>query len=119
MWFGGNHGFAWGDANIERRPTCNGQLHCGVFEHVHPRSTRACTRTSAEDREQYPNDPSQWRVHGALLTDAYYGVGGGSERRRVVRRLGSLHPVPLRHQHRRHVENPDYFQAQVTTEGSS
>ena len=37
VWFGGNHGFAWGDANYAGNPTCNGQLACsGVREHSHP-----------------------------------------------------------------------------------
>ena len=37
IWFGGNHGFAWGKADFGGDPTCNGQLRCaGVFEHVHP-----------------------------------------------------------------------------------
>ncbi|WP_044198383.1 hypothetical protein [Hyalangium minutum] len=115
VWFGGNHGFAWGDANIDPRPACNGQLNCGVFEHVHPALNAWVYSNEREDRERYPNDPSQWRVHNALLTDAYYGVGvdpsgdvwfGGSDRTtrfRYVTSTGSM-------------ENPDYFQAQVMTE---
>ncbi|WNG31453.1 hypothetical protein F0U62_10070 [Cystobacter fuscus] len=54
VWFGGNHGFARGDANYQGNPTCNGQLDCsGVMEHVHPAINA------------YPD---------ILLTDAYYGV---------------------------------------------
>jgi hypothetical protein len=37
LWFGGNHGFAWGDPNYAGDPTCNGQWACsGVLEHSHP-----------------------------------------------------------------------------------
>jgi hypothetical protein len=37
VWFGANHGFAWGDANYQGDPRCNGQLQCsGVIEHSHP-----------------------------------------------------------------------------------
>jgi hypothetical protein len=37
LWFGGNHGFAWGDPNYAGNPTCNGQIACsGVVEHSHP-----------------------------------------------------------------------------------
>jgi hypothetical protein len=58
VWFGGNHGFARGDALYEGNPTCNGQLPCsGVLEHVHPALTA------------YGHDS-----HYILLTDAYYGV---------------------------------------------
>lgn len=37
VWFGANHGFAWGDPDFEGDPTCNGQRRCeGILEHVHP-----------------------------------------------------------------------------------
>jgi hypothetical protein len=37
LWFGGNHGFAWGDPKFAGNPTCDGQLKCsGLIEHVHP-----------------------------------------------------------------------------------
>jgi hypothetical protein len=116
VWFGGNHGFAWGDANIDPRPACNGQLHCGVLEHVHPAFNGYVYSNESEDKRRYPNDPSLWRVHGALITDEYFGVAvdpsgdvwfGGSDRAtrfRYVTSSGSM-------------ENPDYFLAQVMTEG--
>jgi len=115
VWFGGNHGFAWGDANIDPRPTCNGQFDCGVLEHVHPALNAYVYSNPAEDRQRYPDDPSQWRVRDALLTDAYYGVAvdpsgdvwfGGSDRStrfRYVTSSGSF-------------EHPDYFEAQLMTE---
>jgi hypothetical protein len=54
VWFGGNHGFARGDASYAGNPQCNGALSCsGVMEHVHPAINA------------YPD---------ILLTDAYYGV---------------------------------------------
>lgn len=58
VWFGGNHGFARGDARFTGNNTCNGQLSCaGVYEHVHP-AINAIGDTG----------------NGVLLTDAYYGV---------------------------------------------
>ena len=37
LWFGGNHGYAWGDPDFEPVEGCNGQLDCsGVLEHAHP-----------------------------------------------------------------------------------
>jgi hypothetical protein len=37
LWFGGNHGFAWGDPNYAGNPTCDGQWACsGNLEHSHP-----------------------------------------------------------------------------------
>jgi hypothetical protein len=43
LWFGGNHGFAWGDPNYTGNPTCNGQYSCsGVVEHSHP-AFNGCT----------------------------------------------------------------------------
>lgn len=54
VWFGGNHGFARGEARYAGNPTCDGQLHCsGVLEHVHPHVSSAS---------------------GGPLTDAYFGV---------------------------------------------
>jgi len=73
VWFGGNHGFARGNAEFKGAPMCNGQLNCsGVFEHVHP-------SINAYDA----------KGNMVLLTDAYYGVAvdpsgdvwfGGSDR---------------------------------------
>ena len=73
VWFGGNHGFARGEAEFKGAPMCNGQLGCsGVLEHVHPHINAL---NAAGDV--------------ILLTDAYYGVGlaengdvwfGGSDR---------------------------------------
>ncbi len=37
VWFGANHGFAWGDPSYAGSPTCFGQRACsGVMEHAHP-----------------------------------------------------------------------------------
>jgi len=58
VWFGGNHGFARGDARYTGNNTCNGQLSCsGVMEHVHPHVNAL---------NEYGDT--------ILLTDAYYGV---------------------------------------------
>ncbi len=54
VWFGGNHGFAWGRADFAGDPTCAGQLSCtGTFEHVHPAVSGS---------------------RGEILTDNYFGV---------------------------------------------
>jgi hypothetical protein len=37
LWFGANHGFAWGNPNYQGDPTCDGQFACsGNVEHTHP-----------------------------------------------------------------------------------
>jgi hypothetical protein len=37
VWFGGNHGFAWGDGGYAGDPKCNGKWACsGLAEHSHP-----------------------------------------------------------------------------------
>lgn len=37
IWFGGNHGFAMGQANYTGSNTCNGNYSCsGLMEHIHP-----------------------------------------------------------------------------------
>ncbi|MDC0713867.1 hypothetical protein POL68_35710 [Stigmatella sp. ncwal1] len=75
VWFGGNHGFAWGSTEFEGNPACNGQHSCaGLYEHVHPAINAFVYSNKAEDSKLYPNEPSKWRVRNALLTDAYYGV---------------------------------------------
>lgn len=60
VWFGGNHGFAWGDANFAGNPTCNGQLDCsGLVEHSHP-----AINAYADEA----------RTSVILLTGEYYGM---------------------------------------------
>jgi len=54
LWFGANHGFAWGNAEFDGDPKCDGELNCtGTFEHAHPAI----------------NDNA-----GNFLTDLYYGI---------------------------------------------
>lgn len=64
VWFGANHGFAWGHADFAGDPTCDGEypgnvnspLHvncAGVWEHVHPAISGSL---------------------GEVLTGDYYGV---------------------------------------------
>ena len=37
LWFGANHGFAWGNPTYAGDPTCDGQFACsGNIEHTHP-----------------------------------------------------------------------------------
>jgi hypothetical protein len=69
VWFGGNHGFALGQADFAGNPTCNGQYpgraataNCaGVWEHVHP----GINGYSSDD----PNNYNEY-----FLTEDYYGV---------------------------------------------
>ena len=96
VWFGGNHGFARGDARYTGNNTCNGQLSCsGVMEHVHPALNAYGDSGNA-----------------VLLTDAYYGVAvhssgdvffGGANRSTRFR-YGS--------------NNNNYWKAQTLTEDS-
>jgi len=116
VWFGGNHGFARGDALFEGNPACNGQLSCGgLIEHVHPALNAYVYSHPAEDRHTYPNEPSKWRVRGALLTDSYYGVAvdpsgdawfGGSDRSTRFRYISSSGDM----------SKPNYWRAQTLTE---
>lgn len=58
LWFGANHGFAWGDPDYLGDPLCGGRRECsGVYEHAHP-------HINARDETG----------HVFRLTDAYYGV---------------------------------------------
>lgn len=116
VWFGGNHGFARGDATFEGNPACNGQLSCaGTIEHVHPALNAYVYSHQSEDKRTYPNDPSKWRVRSALLTDSYYGVAvdpsgdawfGGSDRSTRFRYISSTGDM----------SRPNYWRAQTLTE---
>ncbi|NMO17539.1 hypothetical protein HPC49_09965 [Pyxidicoccus fallax] len=75
VWFGANHGFARGDAHFKGAPRCNGQLACsGVEEHSHPGFNAYVYSHKKEDEARYGKDYSKYRVKGALLTDAYWGL---------------------------------------------
>ncbi|XXF79037.1 hypothetical protein P2318_04590 [Myxococcaceae bacterium GXIMD 01537] len=59
LWFGANHGFAWGDPNYAGDPSCPGKRECsGVMEHTHPH-----VEAMSEDG-----------THVYRLTDAYWGI---------------------------------------------
>jgi hypothetical protein len=61
LWFGGNHGFAWGDPSYAGNPTCNGSRSCsGVVEHSHP-AFNGCTNDA---------DCGPW----AWITAEYRGI---------------------------------------------
>ncbi|MDY7231866.1 hypothetical protein [Hyalangium rubrum] len=117
VWFGGNHGFARGDALFEGNPACNGQHSCaGLTEHVHPAINAYVYSHQSEDKVKYPDDKSKWRVRGALLTDAYYGVAvdpsgdawfGGADRSTRFRYVSSSGDI----------NKPNYWRAQVMSEG--
>jgi len=59
LWFGANHGFAWGDPDYAGDPTCPGKRECsGVMEHTHPH-----VEAMSEDG-----------THVYRLTGAYWGI---------------------------------------------
>lgn len=59
LWFGANHGFAWGDPHYAGDATCPGKRECsGVMEHTH-----AHVEAMSEDG-----------AHTYRLTDAYWGI---------------------------------------------
>ncbi len=99
VWFGGNHGFAWGSGDFQGYscPPGNWDYFCaGVMEHVHP----AINAWNAD------------QTGAVLLTDAYYGVSvtengdvwfGGANRSTRFR-YGT--------------NGFNYWQAQVESEGS-
>jgi hypothetical protein len=90
LWFGGNHGFAWGDAKYAGNPTCNGEPACsGVVEHGHPAfngciggSPTACPAWGwiTEDYRGISIDPSGdvWFGGAARSTRFYWSRFGGS-----------------------------------------
>lgn len=63
VWFGANHGFAWGDPDYAGSPACFGQRQCsGVMEHAHPLLNGYATEAS----------PSEF-----ALTNDYFGLAVG------------------------------------------
>jgi hypothetical protein len=87
LWFGGNHGFAWGDATYAGNPACNGELACsGVVEHSHPAFSGCTGETTCpawawvtEDYRGISIDPSGdvWFGGAARSTRFYWGRFGG------------------------------------------
>jgi hypothetical protein len=68
LWFGGNHGFAWGDPNYAGNPTCNGERECsGVVEHSHP-AFNGCLPDKSS-----PNPDATCPTWG-YITDDYRGI---------------------------------------------
>jgi hypothetical protein len=66
LWFGANHGFAWGDPNYAGNPTCDGQLACsGNVEHSHPAVNGAGHVYLTEDYRGVAPDP--------LTGDVWFG----------------------------------------------
>jgi hypothetical protein len=88
LWFGGNHGFAWGDPSYAGNPTCNGIRNCsGVVEHAHP-AFNGCTNDAdcgpwawiTEDYRGIAVDPSGdvWFGGAARTTRFHWSTFGGS-----------------------------------------
>ena len=99
VWFGGNHGFAYGKANFAGNPNCNGQLNCtGVLEHVHP----------AINGYQSNNNNNV-----VYLTADYYGVGVDPQTHDVW--FGGLIRTT---KFKFASSGGNYFQAELFTEGS-
>jgi hypothetical protein len=100
VWFGGNHGFAWGRANFPGYSCAPGTWDygcAGVMEHVHPAI-------------------NGWNSDGTrmvLLTDAYYGVSVTSNG--DVWFGGAIRSTRFRYG----TDGNNYWQAQTETEGSS
>jgi hypothetical protein len=83
VWFGGNHGFAWGRADYAGNPSCGGQLSCtGSFEHVHPAVSGSRGEILTGDYYGVALDPlaphDVW--FGGLIRSTHfkYGTNGGS-----------------------------------------
>src|SRR5438067_13160698 len=94
LWFGGNHGFAWGDPSYAGNPTCDGQWACsGVVEHSHP-AFNGCTGETTcpawawitEDYRGIAVDPSGdvWFGGAARTTKFHFGRFGGSPASRFI-----------------------------------
>ncbi|WP_224362960.1 CBM96 family carbohydrate-binding protein [Hyalangium versicolor] len=100
VWFGGNHGFAWGRADFAGYSCAPGTWDygcAGVMEHVHPAI-------------------NGWNSDGTkmvLLTDAYYGVSVASNGDVWIG--GAIRSTRFRYG----TNGNNYWQAQVETEGSS
>lgn len=100
VWFGANHGFAWGRANFPGYSCAPGtwEYSCaGVMEHVHP-------AINAWNSDQ---------TRAVLLTDAYYGVSVASNG--DVWFGGANRTTRFRYG----TNGNNYWQAQVESEGSS
>jgi hypothetical protein len=100
VWFGANHGFAWGRADFPGYSCAPGTWDygcAGVMEHVHPAING------------YSNDGT----HLVLLTDGYYGVAVASNG--DVWFGGTIRSTRFRYG----TDGNNYWQAQTETEGSS
>jgi hypothetical protein len=68
IWFGGNHGFAVGQADAVNVPTCNGIRSCSqLLEHSHP-AISGCAIDYDPATGYCPGSKSLW------LTDSYFGI---------------------------------------------
>jgi hypothetical protein len=88
VWFGGNHGFAWGDATYAGDPACNGAWACsGLIEHSHPGfngyfddTTDNCCAYVSEDYHGVAVNPQThdvWFGGVNRSTDFEFGTLGG------------------------------------------
>jgi hypothetical protein len=50
LWFGANHGYAWGEPDYQGDPNCFGQFHCaGLYEHAHPLLNGYATESATDE----------------------------------------------------------------------
>jgi hypothetical protein len=88
VWFGGNHGFAWGNPTFAGNPTCDGQIACaGTLEHVHPAINAYASNTGnaliylTEDYRGVAVDPvthDVWFGGANRTTKFHFATTGGS-----------------------------------------
>jgi len=91
LWFGGNHGFAWGDPNFVGNPTCNGDTSCsGVVEHAHPafngtKADGSCCDFVTEEYRGVALDPATgdvWFGGVNRTTKFHWGATSGAKKDR-------------------------------------
>jgi hypothetical protein len=93
VWFGGNHGFAWGDGKYAGDPKCNGQYACsGLVEHSHPAINGPDGRYLTADYRGIAIDPGTKDVWfgGAIRTTRFHWGGtSGSPSDKFINKFGA------------------------------
>jgi hypothetical protein len=94
LWFGGNHGFAWGDPDHTAHPACNGAPACsGVVEHSHP-AFNGCSGETVCGSWQWVTDTYRgiapapdgdvWFGGADRTTKFHWSAFGGAQRDRFI-----------------------------------
>jgi len=93
LWFGANHGFAWGDPSYAGNPGCDGQQSCsGLVEHSHPyinglRADGSCCDLLTDDYRGVAPDPASgdvWMGGINRTTKFHWGAFAGSPSSRFI-----------------------------------